>query len=581
MWPELDRRRCGPCAAALVALLGVPLTIVPAPASWAQETSGARSAASLTADLPLPPYPPQISGFEQRKDPVSLETAASPRPPETLSRETSPETKLLAETKATGVEKREGPSLVGETASGPVPVTPTSASDVLGAAAHDAFEKAAQSALFPRLGKAEREDIRAFYEKRGFTPLWYENGALNKTALALLERLSHAGEEGLDADDYAAAATAPASKDAKDVAEAEWRLSAAVIAYARDARGARVVPGRISSLITPKLALPDAEKVLDTLSQAQDASSALQAFNPRDDGYLNLRTALAGLRAKMGVRSPSTSDGAANAELASVATDILKGRHGSAVDQGGTRVLAALSSKRVEADIIANMERWRWLPPELGERYILINVPEFTLRYVNNGKIAHQARVIVGKPTSPTPLFSADMKFLVVNPSWFVPPSILKKEFLPKLAEDPLYAERQGYEVVQHGDHISIRQPPGERNALGRIKFMFPNDHAVYLHDTPTRNLFAQSERAFSHGCVRVDQPFRLAEYVMNDEASWPQRRIEKMVGGSERTINLAQQLPVHIAYFTLAADAEGKLHRFGDLYGLDPRVEAMLASRK
>jgi L,D-transpeptidase YcbB len=203
------------------------------------------------------------------------------------------------------------------------------------------------------------------------------------------------------------------------------------------------------------------------------------------------------------------------------------------------------------------------------------------LRYVNNGTIAHQARVIVGKPISPTPLFSAEMKFLVVNPSWYVPPSILKKEFLPKLAEDPLFAERQGYEVVQHGDRISIRQPPGERNALGRIKFMFPNDHAVYLHDTPTRNLFAQSERAFSHGCVRVDQPFRLAEYVMNDEASWPQRRIEKMVGGSERTINLTQQLPVHIAYFTLAADAEGKLHRFGDLYGLDPRVEAMLAPRK
>ena len=142
--------------------------------------------------------------------------------------------------------------------------------------------------------------------------------------------------------------------------------------------------------------------------------------------------------------------------------------------KAATRVVSALSSKRVEADIIANMERWRWLPPDLGERYILVNVPEFTLRYVNNGVLAHQARVIVGKPTTPTPLFSADMKFLVVNPSWYVPPSILKKEFLPKLAEDPLYAERQGYEVVQHGDRISIRQPPGERNALGRIKFMFP-----------------------------------------------------------------------------------------------------------
>ena len=197
------------------------------------------------------------------------------------------------------------------------------------------------------------------------------------------------------------------------------------------------------------------------------------------------------------------------------------------------------------------MERWRWLPPELGDRYILVNVPEFTLRYINNGVSRTGARDR-GQAGHPDTLFSGDMKFLVVNPSWYVPPSILKKEFLPKLAEDPLYAVRQGYEVVQHGDRISIRQPPGERNALGRIKFMFPNDHAVYLHDTPTRNLFAKAERAFSHGCVRVEQPFKLAEYVLNDEARWPQERIEKMVGGAERTINLTQQLPVHLAYFTL-----------------------------
>ena len=137
----------------------------------------------------------------------------------------------------------------------------------------------------------------------------------------------------------------------------------------------------------------------------------------------------------------------ANAQLASVAQETLKERRGSAVDQAATRAVSALSPKRIEADIVANMERWRWLPPELGDRYILVNVPEFTLRYITHGVVTHKARVIVGKPSSPTPLFSGDMKFLVVNPSWYVPPSILKKEFLPKLAEDPLYAERQGYEV--------------------------------------------------------------------------------------------------------------------------------------
>jgi L,D-transpeptidase YcbB len=423
--------------------------------------------------------------------------------------------------------------------------------------------------------------IAAYYDKRAFEPLWHGDGAPTKVALALIDRLAHAGEEGLDPDDYAAAATPAASRNVKDVAEAEWRISAALVAYARDARGARVIPTRLSGLITPKLSLPDAETVLDTLTRAADTSAALEAFNPRADGYLNLRTALARLRAETVAPSPAKNDSVEAAQLASVAPETLKERHGSAVDQAATRAVSALSSKRVVADIIANMERWRWLPPELGDRYILVNVPEFTLRYINNGVLAHEARVIVGKPSSPTPIFSGDMKFLVVNPSWYIPPSILKKEFLPKLADDPLYAERQGYVVVRNGDRISIRQPPGERNALGRIKFMFPNDHSVYLHDTPTRGLFAKADRAFSHGCVRVDQPFRLAEYVLNDQTTWPQKRIEKMIGGEERTINLARQLPVHLAYFTLAADGEGTLHRFGDLYGLDARLEAMLVPRK
>jgi murein L,D-transpeptidase YcbB/YkuD len=272
--------------------------------------------------------------------------------------------------------------------------------------------------------------------------------------------------------------------------------------------------------------------------------------------------------------SPAKLD-SAGAQLASVA------RGGTAVGQGATRAVSTLSPKRIEADIIANMERWRWLPADLGDRYILVNVPEFTLRYVNNGVLAHEARVIVGKPTSPTPIFSGEMKFLVVNPSWYIPPSILKKEFLPKLASDPLYAERQGYVVAWHGGQISIRQPPGERNALGRIKFMFPNQYSVYLHDTPARSLFAKTERAFSHGCVRVDQPFKLAEYVLNDKAAWPQKRIERMVGGDERTVSLAKLLPIHLAYFTLSADSDGTLHRVGDLYGFDPRLEAMLLPRK
>ncbi|MBV9050967.1 MAG: L,D-transpeptidase family protein [Hyphomicrobiales bacterium] len=588
---EFDRRRSAPRAMFLLALAGAPLAAM-AP-SFAQDISGEGRASSTAVVLPLPPYPPPISGFDESDGPTSApRTGIAKKTPETLSRAPVPAPELRTDPSPAPAEAKERSAPAGTAASSPTASSSTAPSTAAPStaapspaaplavenpadASRAAFAKASESAFFPRLGKAERGAITEFYEARGFAPLWHEDGAATKAAASLIERMAHAGEEGLDPDDYAAGATPPASNEAKDVAEADWRLSAALVSYARDARGARIVPSRISGLITPKLSLPDASIVLETVSRASDPSSALEAFNPRAEGYVNLRTALLALRAKTGARSAANSNSTGSTELASVE------RRGAAVDQGAARPLSALSSRRVEADIIANMERWRWLPPDLGERYILVNVPEFTLRYVNNGMLVHEARVIVGKPTSPTPLFSADMKFLVVNPSWNVPPSILKKEFLPKLAEDPLYAERQGYEVVQHGDHISIRQPPGERNALGRIKFMFPNDHAVYLHDTPTRNLFAQSERAFSHGCVRVEQPFKLAEYVMNDTIAWPQRRMEKMVGGGERTINLTQVLPVHLAYFTLAADDQGRLRRFVDLYGLDARLEAMLTAKK
>ena len=168
-------------------------------------------------------------------------------------------------------------------------------------------------------------------------------------------------------------------------------------------------------------------------------------------------------------------------------------------------------------DIIANMERWRWLPADLGERHIFVNIPEFTLRLFDHGQVTHMTRAVVGKPDTATPIFSAAMQSLIINPSWHVPESIIRNEFLPKMADDPTYAERAGYEVTQNGDSVSIRQPPGERNALGFVKFNLPNEHAVYLHDTPLRKLFVNAERAYSHGCVRVENPFALATAVLAD----------------------------------------------------------------
>jgi murein L,D-transpeptidase YcbB/YkuD len=234
------------------------------------------------------------------------------------------------------------------------------------------------------------------------------------------------------------------------------------------------------------------------------------------------------------------------------------------------------ANPRLEGDILANMERWRWLPAEFGARYLSVNVPEYRLRLYEEGRVAHESRVIAGKVDTPTPIFSGLMEYAIVNPSWHVPPSILKNEFLPRMAEDPTYATRQGYEVVRRGDAISIRQPPGEKNALGFIKFMFPNKHAVYLHDTPNRRLFANSKRALSHGCVRVENPFVLADFVLGSE--WTETRLKRLIGRG-RAHDLAQdKLPVHLTYFTLAVDERGRaLQAFDDIYGHDRRVRSAL----
>jgi len=244
-----------------------------------------------------------------------------------------------------------------------------------------------------------------------------------------------------------------------------------------------------------------------------------------------------------------------------------------------TRTIDALSDgepERLEDEIIANMERWRWMPRDMGEERIEVNIPDYTVRVYRGEKIIHQARVIVGKPQTPTPIFSNAMQFLIVNPYWNVPPSIIKKEMLPKLKEDPDYLKKLGYEVIpQKGGGVAVRQPPGERNALGWIKFMFPNEHAVYLHDTPTRNLFANAKRAFSHGCVRVDQPFALAEIVLGE--GWTEERVKALKGGGERMVKMPRPLQIHIGYFSAFVDEHGKLQLREDIYGYSQKVRAAL----
>ncbi|MBB4041090.1 murein L,D-transpeptidase YcbB/YkuD [Microvirga flocculans] len=462
-----------------------------------------------------------------------------------------------------------------------------------------------------RVSRKDREALSAYYAQAERPLVWARDGAWTPAARAAMERLKAADEDGLDPTDYAF----PEAGLRKEASPAQWaradvKLSLSVIRYARDARGARIDLPRLSPLVTPKLAIPDAKDVLDTVASAKDADAALAGFNPPHEGYRALKAQLVKLREshpsqpsvhlpkgpvlRVGMKDPRVPLIRARFNLArdTDSQTVYDERVASAVaafqkerglpDTGvlNAQTVAALSGPSLlqqESEIIANMERWRWLPADLGARHIMVNVPEFRLKLVENGAVVHETRVIVGKAQSQTPIFSEDMKYLVVNPSWTIPPSIMKKEILPALASDPDYAARKGYKIIRNGNRISVQQPPGERNALGFVKFMFPNRHAVYLHDTPNRNLFSASKRAFSHGCVRVDKPFALAEEIMGKDGKWTEEKLRGLIGKGERTVHLTDPLPVHLTYFTLAIDGQGRMQRFEDVYGLDRKVRAAL----
>jgi murein L,D-transpeptidase YcbB/YkuD len=467
--------------------------------------------------------------------------------------------------------------------------------------------RAGEAVALPRLGERERTDILAAYQAHENRPFWIDGKGWSEAGKRLVAQLGRAGEDGLRPTDYPLPVFE--ASDRGSLAEADVRLSALAVLYARDARGGRIDPRRLSKLITPTLYLPSATEVLSELAGATDAAAVLAAYNPPHEGYRRLKAKLAELRQhlddtplvripagpplKLGMRDERVPLVRARLGLGplqepvfdrSTATALAEFQKQAGLPANGVlsaRTLAALGTParaRGEQDVVAQMERWRWLPPDLGATHIIVNVPEFRVRVVRDGRPVHEARIIVGKPETGTPIFSHKMDHVIVNPSWYVPPSILRKEFLPALAADPDYAAKRGYVVTRRGNNISVRQPPGERNALGWIKFMFPNDHAVYLHDTPNRRLFATERRAYSHGCVRVDNPFQLADQVLGPE--WTQERLKRLIDKGERRINLPEPIAIHLVYNTHVVGADGRLTTFDDLYGFHRLVRQALEQR-
>ncbi len=236
------------------------------------------------------------------------------------------------------------------------------------------------------------------------------------------------------------------------------------------------------------------------------------------------------------------------------------------------------------------------MPTDLGERYLLVNVPEFELEVIENGRETFKMRVIVGKEQSQTPVFSDRMTYLELNPYWNVPTSILRDEIVPGLARDPGYLAERNMEVVTAdgspaggdwsglgaGSSLRVRQRPGPQNSLGRIKFMFPNEHDIYLHDTPADQLFDRAERDFSHGCIRVEHPVELAAFLLRADPKWSREAIIAALATQEtRRIDLPKPLPVHLQYWTAWVEEDGTLNFREDVYGHDAALTAALEKQE
>jgi murein L,D-transpeptidase YcbB/YkuD len=408
----------------------------------------------------------------------------------------------------------------------------------------------------PRVDRhTKRAEIAAFYKQRDYAPLWRADDGLTESANSAMDALREADRDGLQVE-------AP-EETSRWSAEAELALSEAVAEYAAQASGARVDPAAISDDIEERPKVVKPAQALDALANAGDQAGArLAEFNPPHPAYAALREKLAELRAARGhPRKEATRSRAS--------------------DAGPITNFASLSeakARHVEAEIIANMERWRWEPREMGATRLEINIPQYEVAFTRDNELVQRERVVVGKKNSPTPVFSDVMRYIIVNPTWNVPESIIEKELAPKTGGKLSKLRSRGYKVTYRNGKPFVQQPPGEKNALGRLKFVFPNDLLIYMHDTPQKKLFARAQRAYSHGCVRVQNPFKLAEAVIA-RPGYDEKRLKDLVGKKEHRINLAKPIPVHVEYFTAVVDDAGGLRLYDDLYGYSAKVRDALAS--
>jgi L,D-transpeptidase YcbB len=487
--------------------------------------------------------------------------------------------------------------------------------------------------------KARIEAIRAFYAKRDFRPIWFEDSGASARTKALLDELAAAADHGLKPASYGmpALGQAVAKADAKSIPDLEVRLTLTLVEFAGDVASGRIQNPRKAGAQTffREAKRPDTGKLLTGLVEAENLAKFFVELPPDNLRYRALKAALAEYRAiaakggwpavapgptlKIGMRDPRVEQVrrrlAVTGELRDTPADPMlfdgpmllaikkfQERHGLKDDGNiGAGTVAEMNvpvAERID-QIVINMERRRWVAQQLGDRYIYVNVADNDLKVIEGGRTVYTARVVVGRPYHETPAFSASMTYIEMNPWWNVPHSIATKEMLPIIKRVPGYLESNDYLLLTRmGDNNSaiapssvdwskitpenfpffIRQKPGPRNALGTLLFMFPNAHNVFIHDTPLRQIFNLDDRFFSHGCVRVEHPLQLATLLLKDQPEWTEQRILDAIAKKDPLrINLKNPLPVHITYLTAWVERDGSVQFRKDAYRRDGTLKRAL----
>jgi L,D-transpeptidase YcbB len=485
-----------------------------------------------------------------------------------------------------------------------------------------------------------------FYERRTYAPAWIEGNDPRPQMAELINALTASSQEGLDPQLYSVGLLAQRRQEASrgfltkkgfnpnEAGALDAWLTYLYMKYASDIADGLSDLAHADPQWQIKSEKFDPAGRLEKALEHNAVERSLTELTPANPQYQALRKVLAdytamaakgawpavppSLKLKPGQRSPQIGALAArlaasgdyhgrvpaSGEPASYATELQEGvkrfqrRHGLPDDGIVSAPVVAEMNVPLQsriAQVQLNLERWRWLPRDLGQRYILVNIPEYRLEVWQGDQVPLTMRVVVGKQDTPTPIFNDEMTYLVFSPYWNVPPDIAKGETLPEILKDPGFLARTNMEVLDTSgrpvDPSSIdledpaqyrfRQRPGEGNSLGLVKFMFPNQYNVYLHDTPTDSLFARASRSFSHGCVRVEQPMALAQYVLQDQPDWTKERIdEAMHAQEERTVKLRAAIPVYLGYWTARVSSDGVMQFRKDVYGIDARLKALLAER-